>query len=219
MKLLLENWRKYLNEAKGNSYRVYHGSENAIFPEFKLQTPDKRTTDFGWFGEGLYFDTSMRQAISYAGGSRTADKNVEIIENAVKGDKANIIPESGAVRVINKENKPNAGVYVLDIGVKNPYEWKGPGIPAIVQNPYLNRMPEDIANTVAQKMEYSSWETLVEAMESPKSTDKSRWEEFLALTTSNTIKQLGHDAVIMTRSSGGAEIVVFDEGNVRNVSA
>tara|TARA_R110002051_G_scaffold255636_1_gene314681 strand:- start:42 stop:701 length:660 start_codon:yes stop_codon:yes gene_type:complete len=216
MKLLLENWRKYLEEAAGSSYRVYHGSENAVFPEFKLQTPDKRTTDFGWFGEGLYFDTSMRQAISYAGGSWKADENVEIIENAVKGDRANIIPESGAVRIINKEDKPNAGVYVLDAEVKNPYDWKGPGIPAIVQNPYLNKMPEDIANTVAQKMEYSSWEALVEAMESPTSADKSRWEEFLALTTSNTIKQLGHDGVIMTRSNGGAEIVIFGEDNVRN---
>ena len=216
MKLLIENWRKYLKEEDGSSYRVYHGSENAVFPEFKLQTPDKRTTDFGWFGEGLYFDTSMRQAISYAGGSWEADENVEIIENAVKGDKANIIPESGAVRIINKEEKPNAGVYVLDTEVKNPYEWKGPGIPAIVQNPYLNRMPEDIADTVAQKMEYSSWEALVEAMESQTSTDKSRWEEFLALTTSNTIKRLGHDGVIMTRSNAGAEIVLFDEENVRS---
>mgnify|MGYP003637793250 CR=1 FL=1 len=105
---------------------------------------------------------------------------------------------------------------MLDTEVKNPYEWKGPGIPAIVQNPYLNRMPEDIADTVAQKMEYSSWEALVEAMESQTSTDKSRWEEFLALTTSNTIKRLGHDGVIMTRSNAGAEIVLFDEENVRS---
>jgi hypothetical protein len=215
MKLLLENWRRFLKEQNGGAYRVYHGAEDAAFPEFQLRS--EKTTDPGWFGDGLYFDTSMRQAISYAGGSRMAEENVETIENALKGNKANIIPTSGAIRIINKTAAPNAGVFVLDLQIKSLYEWKGAGIPSIVQNPYLNKMPEDIAAAIAQKMQYSSWEELVKAMESPNSADESEWQKWIARSATLAVTDLGHDGVRMTRSNGGAEYVIFDVNSIKNV--
>jgi len=219
MKLLLENWRKYLREESRSSLRVYHGSPDATFTEFELRPPTARTTDYGWFGDGLYVDTSMRQALSYPGGTgpEVVDENVERIEKAVQGDKSNLIPGSGAVRIRNREDDPKAGVFVLDLTINNPYEWSGSGIPAIIQNPYLNQMPPDIADAVAEKMEYPSWEELVKAIESSASAEPSRWEQWLADSATRAIKDLGHDSVQMTRSNGGAEIVVFDPSNLENV--
>ena len=76
-------------------------------------------------------------------------------------------------------------------------------------------MPADIANGVAEELEYSSWEELVETIEA--STDKSRWEEILAGASSKAIRELGHDGTIMARTgASGSEIIVFDPNQIRN---
>jgi hypothetical protein len=218
MKLLLENWRRYLNEKSGEHYRVYHGALDATFPEFRITGPEEKIHDFGFFGDGLYFDSSLTQALGYAGGLGdwdTREQNIEIIEDAVAGKDASNIMESRAVRIINKKGKENAGVYVLDLQINNPYYWKGSPIPSIIQNPYLNKMPEDIANGVANELKYSSWNELVEAME--ENADNSRWEKVLASAVSKTIRELGYDGTIMERTgSPGAEIIVFEPNQIRN---
>lgn len=216
MKLIMEQWRRFLREGAFSNLRAYHGSPNAVFPEFELRPSDDRTTDYGWFGDGLYFDTSIRHAIDYAGGAGydVIDQNVDRVEKALQGDKSNIISSSGAIRMITKDEDPNAGVYALNLNLTNSYEWKGPGLPSIIDNPHLHKMPSDIADGVAKKMNYPSWEELVSAMESPQSADKEQWEKWLADSATRALKDLGYDSVKMTRSNGNAEIVVFDTSKI-----
>jgi len=221
MKLLLENWREYLKEASGGeNTRVYHGSLNAVFPAFEIRAPDEKTHDYGFFGDGLYFDTSLRAAIDYANGDQwdfdIGEQNIKAIEDAIKGDKTNLIPQSNAVRIIGDKGRENAGVYVLDLQISNPYYWKGQSIPSIINNPVLNSLPEDIADDVAKGLGKDNWEDLVAAIKSPKSISEERWQEFFAFQVSKTVRDKGHDGIIMRRSNGQAEMIVFDSSQIKN---
>ena len=220
MKLLFENWRKFLNESTGSPYRVYHGSWNAVFPAFQITAPDEKAHDFGFFGDGLYFDTSLRQALGYAGGlfpdPEIVEQNVKRIENAVSRKEIDNIMNSGAVRIINKKGKETAGVYVVDLIINNPYYWKGKAIPSIIQNPFLNIMPPDIADDIAMGLNYSNWKELIKVIDQP--GNEREWEKVLALQVSKILRNRGHDGIIMERvQSVGAEIIVFEPNQIQNV--
>ena len=77
-------------------------------------------------------------------------------------------------------------------------------------------MPEDIADDVAKGLGKDNWEDLVAAIKSPKSTSKERWQEFFAFQVSKTIRDKGYDGIVMKRSNGQAEVIVFEPNQIRN---
>ena len=105
---------------------------------------------------------------------------------------------------------------MLDLQISNPYYWKGQPIPSIINNPGLNSLPEDIADDVAKGLGKDNWEDLVAAIKSPKSISEERWQEFFAFQVSKTVRDKGHDGIIMRRSNGQAEMIVFDSSQIKN---
>ena len=63
MKLLLENWRKYLEESKQLPELLYHGTTE-VFDAFDINKTGRR--DSGNMGSGVYLSTDSDIAMSYA---------------------------------------------------------------------------------------------------------------------------------------------------------
>ena len=63
MKLILENWKKYLNESKQLPNLLYHGATE-VFDKFDTTKPGRR--DSGNLGRGVYLSTDSDMAMSYA---------------------------------------------------------------------------------------------------------------------------------------------------------
>ena len=63
MKLLLENWRKYVEESKQLPELLYHGTTE-VFDAFDINKTGRR--DSGNMGSGVYLSTDSDIAMSYA---------------------------------------------------------------------------------------------------------------------------------------------------------
>lgn len=102
------NFKRWFDDSKivdnnGNPLKVYHGSSNAIFSDFK--------TSSGYeYGNGAYFTPEPARAAMYAGYNRRLSKILSFIE------------DGGDINDLNDTDLDfiNAGVYPVFLSIKNP---------------------------------------------------------------------------------------------------